>query len=264
MPRKPRFIHPVRQVRTCLGHSQPSFAKLIGCSAITVQRVENGSLKLSRKLAASILEATGADPVSLLAGCDAKAMDTMGREYTKEAYDFFKNVLPCDEKEMKFMLMKIFHQLELLFIVTNRGRKFKTYAVNSALQSALIRLADDFGLTQSIHNFLIENGYTEKRIYRVSDLRKFCEYARILGYKDKKCYKPDKLLQFVLPRGWLTTYYLVERPILPHGADMKLCNAEYILDIERYISPEIQEAIDQALYWEIKEFRSSLAEKPIR
>jgi DNA-binding XRE family transcriptional regulator len=134
MPRKPRFIHPVRQVRTCLGHSQPSFAKLIGCSAVAVQRIENGQLQLSSKLANSILEATGADPCSLLAGRDAKAMDMRGREYTKEAYNFYRSVLPCDEKELKNLLMKIFHQLQLLFIASNRGGKFKTYAVTSALQ----------------------------------------------------------------------------------------------------------------------------------
>ena len=39
-------MHPVRQVRTCLGYSQPAFAKLVGCSAIAIQRIENGTLKL--------------------------------------------------------------------------------------------------------------------------------------------------------------------------------------------------------------------------
>ncbi len=86
MPRKPQFLHPVRQVRTCLGLSQPAFASLIGCAAITVQRIEIGTLPFAPKLAISIFEATGADPVSLLAAPDAKALDTWGRPYTKEAY----------------------------------------------------------------------------------------------------------------------------------------------------------------------------------
>src|SRR5664280_67873 len=104
MPRKPRFIHPVRQVRTCLGHSQPSFAKLIGCSAVAIQRIENGTLQLSPKLANSIMEATGADPVSLRAGREAKAMGMMGREFDKQAYEFYKGILPCTEKELKHLL----------------------------------------------------------------------------------------------------------------------------------------------------------------
>ena len=264
MPRKPRFVHPVRQVRTCLGHSQPAFAKLVGCSAVAVQRIENGTLQLSAKLANAILEATGADPVSLLAGKDAKALDMSGKEYTKEAYQFYKSVLPCDEKESQTLLMAVFRQFQLLFYASNLGGKYRTYAVNGALQSALAKLADDFNLKQSIHNLLIENGHVAKRIYRVSDLRKFSEYARAIGYKDNKRYKPDKLIAFNRPRGWIVEYLLHEKAVLPHGANRKLRDANYIMDDERPIPPIVQEAIDQALYWEIIEFRSNYAAKPVR
>jgi hypothetical protein len=191
-------------------------------------------------------------------------MDVMGQEYTEQSLQFYRAALPCDEKEMKFLLMKLFHHLQLLSVTSNSGGKFKTYAINSAIQRALINLAGDFNLTNSIHDFLIKGGFSKKRIYRVSDLRKFSDYARILGYKDNKRYKPDKLISFVLPVGWLVDYNLVEKPILPHGADMKLRDADYILDNERYIPPEIKEAYDQALYWEIVEFQSDYSEKPIR
>jgi hypothetical protein len=217
---------------------------------------------LSSKLANTILEATGADPVSLLAGRGAKAMDMMGREYTKAAYKFYKDALPCDDHEMKFLLIKSFHQLQLLFAASNRGGKFKTYAVNSVLRKALINLADDFDLTNSIHDFLIQTDHSDKRIYRVSDLRKFSEYARVIGYKDNKRYKPNKLVSFDLPRGWVDDYFLIEKPLLPPGADMKLADATYHLDSERDIPPEIKEAVAQALYWEITEFRTSFAAQP--
>ena len=264
MPRKPQFIHPVRQVRTCLDLSQPAFASLIGCAAITVQRIEIGTLPLSPKLAISIFEATGADPVSLLARPDAIALDIRGLPYTKEAYTFSRSVPGYGERELKLLLIKIFHQLQLLFLASNRGGKFKMYVVNSALQAALMKFADDFNLTQSIHKILIESGHSQKRKYRVSDLRKFPQYARILGYKDDDQYTPDKLMEFVLPRGWLVDYFLIETAVLPHGADMKLRDAKYILDSEGYIPPEITEAVDQALYWKIEEFRLTFADKPIR
>ncbi len=63
MPRKPRLTHPLRDVRHCLNMTQPAFAKFIGCSAITVQRIENRTLKMSDKIADRILEATGVNPV---------------------------------------------------------------------------------------------------------------------------------------------------------------------------------------------------------
>jgi DNA-binding XRE family transcriptional regulator len=264
MPRKPRFIHPVRQVRTCLGHSQETFAKLIGCSPVAVERIENGTLKLSQKLAISILEATGADPVSLLAGPDSNALDFGGRPFTKEAHAFYKNALPCDHTEASTLLITVFHQLQLLFVASHRGGKYKTYVLNRAIQNALYKLADDFALNDSIRRYLIESGHTKRRLYRVSDLRKFPGYARILDYTDDERYAPDDLKEFVLPQGWLVEYYLHEKPILPHGADMKLRNAKYIIDDERFIPPEVEEAVAQALYWEIVEFRPNFAEKPIR
>ena len=105
---------------------------------------------------------------------------------------------------------------------------------------------------------------TDNRTYRVRDLRKFPEYARIIGYKDNKRFKADKLIKFVLPRGWIDNYYLHVTPILPHGADRKLRDADYILDNERPIPQEIKEAVAQAIYWEIKEFRADFTQEPIR
>jgi len=134
------------------------------------------------------------------------------------------------------MSSKAANLLVHVFFASHRGGKFKTYVLNSALQRALVSLADDFGLEKSIHNYLVENGHSDKRIYRVSDLRKFSQYARILGYVDDERFAPDDLKQFVLPRGWLAPYFLIESPVLPHGADMKLRNAKYILDNERYSS----------------------------
>jgi transcriptional regulator with XRE-family HTH domain len=224
----------------CLGHSQPSFAKLIGCSPRAIERIENDTLQLSPKLAIRILEATGADPFSLLTGRNGKALDINGKAYSKEAYRFYKGALPCDEKETQILLLKVFDQFQLLFHASNRGGKFKTYVLNRALQTALLGLADDFDLTKSINDILIKSGNSNKRAYRVSDLRKFSEYARILGYTDDERYASDDIKEFLLPRGWLQEYYLVEKPVLPHGADMKLRNAKYILDSERDIPPRNQ------------------------
>jgi transcriptional regulator with XRE-family HTH domain len=255
MPLKPRFIHPVRYVRTCLGYTQPAFAKLVGCSAIAIQRIENGSLPLSPKLAAIISEATAADPHTLRDNQGSKPLDLAGNQYSPESHEFLKNVLPFTDVELRFYLHKLINYFELLLIFANRANRFRAYGVNCAIQQAATEIAEDFGLLQGIHNFLVEKGSVDKRTYRVSDLRKFPAYAQILGFKDDKRFKPDKRIDFVITRGWMKHYILGEVPILPHGADMKLRDAEYILDAERYIPPEIKEAFDQALYWEIRDFR---------
>jgi transcriptional regulator with XRE-family HTH domain len=255
MPLKPRFIHPVRHVRTCLGYTQPAFAKLVGCSTIAIQRVENGSLALSPKLAAVISEATGADPETLRRHEGSKPLDMAGNEYSRQSHELLKNVLPFTDDELRLYLGKLINYFELLLISANRANQFRAYAVNSAIQQAATKIAEDFGLLQGIHNFLVEKGSVDKKTYRVSDLRKFPAYAHILGFKDDKRFKPDKRIDFVVTRGWMRHYILDEVPVLPHGADMKLRDAEYILDAERPIPAVIREAISQTLYWQIRNFR---------
>ncbi len=254
MPKKPKINHPVRQVRTALGHTQPSFSKLVGCSAITIQRIENGSLKLSPRLAHSISEATNADPDSLMGGSGAPARGWDGNPYSKESFQFVAKILPMTDKELRYYLTTLVRQLELMLNSANRPGTLKGYAVNAAVQDAFLKIARDYALVPGIERFLIDQGHVRRRKYRVSDLRKFPDFAGIIGFQDRKSYKPDKLIEFIIPHGWISKYHMSESPVLPHGADMKLRDAKYVLDYDRPFPAEIKEAIDQALYWTIDSF----------
>lgn len=254
MPKKPHIDHPVRHVRKSLGHTQAGFAKLVGCSAIAIQRIENGTLKLSAKLAHAIASASNADPQSLLQGQGATALDRMGQSYTKESLQFLKEAIPMTDDELRYYLDSLIRYLELLLIASNRAGKFKIYGVNEALQNAFQKIADDFDLTPSIGSFLIEQGSVRRRKYRVADLRKFPDYARLIGFQDQRRYRSDKVIEFSIPHGWMDHYTLVESPVLPHGADRKLRDAEFILDADRPIPEVVKEAVAQALYWKIESF----------
>jgi hypothetical protein len=90
----------------------------------------------------------------------------------------------------------------------------------------------------------------------VEDLRKFPDYARLIGFKDKKSHRPARVVEFTIPHGWIDSYYLMEEPVLPPGADMKLNGrADYLLDFDRPIPKEIEEAVAQALYWKTNHFQ---------
>jgi transcriptional regulator with XRE-family HTH domain len=263
MPKNPKFIHPVRQVRTCLGRSQAAFAKMLGCSTIAIQRIENGSLTLSAKLANAMMEATGADPVSLRSGPTGRALDMFGSEYSKKAYDFYHSALPCDEEEFRYLALHLSHYIQLMLIASNRANHLKMRAVFGEIQESFAKTAEDFRITDSIHNFLRETGHVEKRKYRVSDLRKFPQYAKIIGYTDNKRFKPEKLIEYQRSKGWIQDYFLRESPVLPPDVEMKLRpNADYYIDNERPIPEALQNIIDQALFWKIEEFRLDLAEPP--
>jgi transcriptional regulator with XRE-family HTH domain len=62
MPKKPRFVHPLRIIRATTGLTQPKFAKLLGIAAPTVQGIELGQRKISSALATRIAYTTGALP----------------------------------------------------------------------------------------------------------------------------------------------------------------------------------------------------------
>ncbi|MBM3877033.1 MAG: helix-turn-helix transcriptional regulator [Verrucomicrobia bacterium] len=255
MPKPPKIIHPVRQVRKCLGHTQASFAKLVGCSAIAIQRIENGSLKLSPKLAHAIAEATKADPKILLKGPGTTALDAMGQCYSKESFQHLDGVVPMTDKELQHYLNSLIGFLELLLIASHRAGKVKTHAVNAAVQNAFQKIADDFNLLPGIEGFLKEQGSVRHRRYRVGDLRKFPDYARLIGFQDQRRYRPDKVIEFIIPHGWMDHYYLDESAVLPPGADLKLRpNTSYFLDTRRHIPEVVKEAIAKALYWKIESF----------
>ena len=91
MPRAPKFIHPLRIVRKEMGNfSQPRFGAMIGCSASTIQAVENGQLKLSLRLAHRIQLHTGAQSHELIKGRRGKAVDFMNKPFSKQSYENWK------------------------------------------------------------------------------------------------------------------------------------------------------------------------------
>lgn len=90
MPKRPRFTHPMRAIRTAIGISQSGLADLVGCSVHTIQAVENGRLAVSPTLEARFFVETGADTKELVKGRKGKALDQNGRPYSKEYYRTWK------------------------------------------------------------------------------------------------------------------------------------------------------------------------------
>ena len=246
-------------MRTCLDYTQPAFAKLVGCSAIAIQRIENGSLPLSPKLANTIMEATGANPAALLKG---KALDMDGQPFTKKTSESFKSMVPCVDHSAHHRNMLV-SWIELLLIASERAGQDKSNAVAVNLQRFLKKLAVDFNLEKNIYGFLNEQGAVRKRAYRISDLRKFSAYAKILGFKDNKRYKPMTIKKFKIPTGWIPDFAMLEEcPVLPKELEKQHKDTFYLFDCDRPVPKEIEALIAQAEYWKIKSFRLQFGDKP--
>lgn len=263
MPRKPRVTHPLRDLRNCLNMTQPAFAKFVGCSAITIQRIENRTLKMSHILADKILEATGVNPSELAAG--RKAVDVKGNSFTKQSYEDYQKWILDSGHSVEYYQSQLVRFVELLLISSERAGQAKLHSVVAALQNAFAKIAEDFDLTKNINGFLIEKGLIRKRTYLVRDLRKFPEYARRIEFKDNKRFKPNKRIKFDIPNGWLADFdQLVEQPVFPKDVERKLADKDYIIDFNRPIpnTPEfkdLNEALPKALYWIIEKFVPTLS-----
>jgi transcriptional regulator with XRE-family HTH domain len=263
MPRKPRVTHPLREIRSALNMTQPAFAKLVGCKAISIQRIEGRTLRMSQKLADKILEATGANPAELRAG--RKAVDLFDRPYTKQSYETYKDWLEKSQHSLDYYNFHLTRFIQLLLISSERAGQAKLHSVVAALQNSFAKIADDFDLKKNIYGFLIERGHVRKRIYLVRDLRKFPKYADLIGFKDNKRFKRDKKISFDIPEGWILGFdQLVEKAVFPKEIDKKLGDRHYVVDTNRPIpdTPEFKvfkEALPTVLYWRIKSFTPSFS-----
>src|ERR1700736_4809683 len=85
MPRPPSHSHPLREIRMRLGLSQVELAKRVGCKAVTIKKIESGSLKPGKGLARNLAAETDTFP-HMLFGPPNRVTDTVGRPLTMESH----------------------------------------------------------------------------------------------------------------------------------------------------------------------------------
>jgi transcriptional regulator with XRE-family HTH domain len=89
MPRRSTFGHPLRAIRGATGLSQARFGRLVGVTAHTIESIENGRLPLSERLAREIQFATGADAAELMKGVTGKPLNSRGKRFTGDDYQWW-------------------------------------------------------------------------------------------------------------------------------------------------------------------------------
>jgi hypothetical protein len=82
----------LRHVRTITGLSMRRFAEQVRTSAASVQKIEDGTLKMAHELAVAIMALTGASPESLVEGSVAKTI--AGRPFTRSTYQTWRTLRP--------------------------------------------------------------------------------------------------------------------------------------------------------------------------
>ena len=86
MPRHPTHRHVLRDLIETIRKTQSEFAQMIGVETITVNRIVNGSLKISDDLAIRIHVATGIDIQELRKGSKGRLIEYCRGEYSAESF----------------------------------------------------------------------------------------------------------------------------------------------------------------------------------
>jgi transcriptional regulator with XRE-family HTH domain len=88
MPRRPTKLHVLRTIREILGLSQVAFAKKIGVAPVTIKKIENHTVPMSKNTAELIGAFTGASQEQLLENTrPAEPKNHWGDPYTKEWFE---------------------------------------------------------------------------------------------------------------------------------------------------------------------------------
>jgi DNA-binding XRE family transcriptional regulator len=83
--------HTLAVLRTTIGYTQKEMAELCGCSVPTIQAVELGKLKLSGKLAGTVVVQTGVSETWLWDdNVSSPILDSDWQPYTKEYFESFR------------------------------------------------------------------------------------------------------------------------------------------------------------------------------
>jgi transcriptional regulator with XRE-family HTH domain len=107
MPRKPARRHVIAEVRIRAGLSQAELAKILGCAAVTVQRIEQGKLGLSEDLAVRAQKELGVSAAWLLANDPAQlVISPIGGLWAKDIYEATQGARLKNKQQIRHALQE--------------------------------------------------------------------------------------------------------------------------------------------------------------
>jgi transcriptional regulator with XRE-family HTH domain len=143
MARPPKFIHPLRRLRSVIGLSQKAFAEFIGVPSPTIEATENGRLPMSKRLAKRIYWATGIKYSELVKGVNAKLVNNAGKKYSLRHFrDWQKEYESPSKQEIDVLLsVPLGHVKKSLETAARRRRFAAAFSdIAEAMESAAARV----------------------------------------------------------------------------------------------------------------------------
>jgi len=149
MSRSPTHRSILREIRNILGWTQTTLAERIGTTPITVNRIENHSLKISKRLAWRICWTTGVYQQDILNNKPGQPQTPSG-PLTKDSLGRMEEISQnMTEEQQRYLVEFATEHVAFLVKACFNDSPRKLWSLQSAVKSAVEEIAEDFGLTKA-------------------------------------------------------------------------------------------------------------------
>src|SRR6516164_6973499 len=152
MPRSPSHRSIVREIRKCLRWTQFELARRIGTTMTTINRIENGSLKISRKLAWRLCWASGVSYKDIVENKSGVPRNRYGNLNPETHKLFEKGASEWTDEQLASLVDNAKYLAETLHRAARETEKNekKIWSLDAAIQLAFEEVAEEFGLTRAV------------------------------------------------------------------------------------------------------------------
>jgi DNA-binding XRE family transcriptional regulator len=148
----------LRDLRNTIKRTQSQFAQMLGVARITVNKIENGQMKLPLSLAAKIHVLTGISLEELRKGPEGKLIDPLGNPYSAARFVWWqKKFRKPDKNDATLLARNLRFWIWILLQAAARQREGVAYrSVVMALNESLNAIRKDFRLVEATDAVLRE------------------------------------------------------------------------------------------------------------
>jgi DNA-binding XRE family transcriptional regulator len=150
MPRKPTHRSIVRDIREECGWTQTALARRLGTTPITVNRIENGSLKISRRLALRLSWSTGVKYLDIMANAPGRPQTRHGVFSRDQLDEFDQKARNLTAKEFDSLIDNATYRATLILKAALADAPRKFWSLDAAIEASFDDLEKEFGLTASV------------------------------------------------------------------------------------------------------------------
>jgi DNA-binding XRE family transcriptional regulator len=139
----------IREIRKICGWTQTGLANQIGTTTITVNRIENDSLKVSKKLALRISWVTGVSTEDILKNKPGHPQTPSGPLTKDKIKELEVMSQRATEEQQRYLAQFAAEHVAFLVQACLDDSPRKLWSLQAAIKSAVEEIAEDFGLTKA-------------------------------------------------------------------------------------------------------------------